>query len=82
VTGILRRLEAAEVITRARDKADSRRVRLSLTRRGQAINRRRTGTVEFAVRRALATVPEEDVRAARRVLKLLAEELGVEAGGR
>jgi len=82
VTGILRRLEAAEVITRARDAADSRRVRLSLTRRGQAINRRRTGTVEFAVRRALATVPEQDVRAARRVLKLLAEELGVEAGGR
>ena len=70
------------MIVRTRDKSDSRRVCLTLTHRGQAINRRRTGTVEFAVRRALATVPEQDVRAARRVLKLLAEELGVEAGGR
>ena len=75
VTGILRRLETARMIVRARDKADSRRVCLTLTRRGQAINRRRTGTIEFAVRRALESVSESDVRASRRVLKLLAEEL-------
>ena len=79
VTGILRRLEAARMITRTRDASDSRRVCLSLTRRGQAVNRRRTGTIEFAVRRALASVSGPDVRAARRVLKLLAEELGAEA---
>src|SRR5688572_29726322 len=80
VTGILRRLEAASMITRTRDTSDSRRVCLALTRRGQEVNRRRTGTIEFAVRRALASVPDHDVRAARRVLKLLAEELGAEAG--
>jgi DNA-binding MarR family transcriptional regulator len=79
VTGILRRLEAGRMILRTRDKADSRRVCLTLTRRGLAINRRRTGTIEFAVRRALASVSDQDVRAARRVLKLLAEELGAEA---
>jgi DNA-binding MarR family transcriptional regulator len=82
VTGILRRLEDAQCITRTRDALDSRRVRLSLTRRGQVINRRRTGTIELAVRRALAAVPDQDVRAARRVLKLLAEELGTKASGR
>ena len=79
VTGILRRLELARVIVRSRDKSDSRRVCLTLTRRGQAINRRRTGTIEVAVRRALASVPEGDVRAARRLLKLLATELAAEA---
>lgn len=79
VTGILRRLEAARTITRKRDAADSRRVRLTLTRRGVEINRHRTGTIEFAVRRALAAVPERDVRATRRVLKLIAEKLGAQA---
>ena len=79
VTGILRRLEAAGMIVRARDSSDSRRVCLTLTRRGQAMNRTRTGTIEFAVRRALASVPDGDVRAARRVLKLLAEQLAAEA---
>jgi MarR family transcriptional regulator, organic hydroperoxide resistance regulator len=79
VTGILRRLEAARLITRERDATDSRRVCLTLTKRGQAINRRRTGTIEFAVRRALGAVSAADERAARRVLKLLAAELGSEA---
>jgi MarR family transcriptional regulator, organic hydroperoxide resistance regulator len=79
VTGILRRLEAARLITRERDATDSRRVCLTLTKRGQAINRRRTGTIEFVVRRALGSVSEPDVRGARRVLKLLAAELAVEA---
>ncbi len=80
VTGILRRLEAARMIVRAREPSDNRRVCLTLTRRGQAINRRRTGTIEFAVRRALASVPDSDVRAARRVLRVIAGQLGAEAG--
>ena len=82
VTGILRRLDVAGMIVRVRDKSDSRRVCLTLTQRGQAINRRRSGTIEFAVRRALTAVPDADMRAARRVLKLLAQELGAEAGSR
>ena len=80
VTGILRRLEASGIITRTRDTSDSRRICLALTSRGRSVNRRRTGTIEFAVRRALASVSDQDVRAARRVLKLIAEELGAEAG--
>jgi DNA-binding MarR family transcriptional regulator len=82
VTGILRRLEAHGLIARARDVSDSRRIHLTLTRRGEALNRRRAGTIEFAVRRALESVPASDVRAARRVLKLLATELGTEAAVR
>jgi DNA-binding MarR family transcriptional regulator len=79
ITGILRRLEDAQVITRTRDVADSRRIRLTLTPRGQAINRRRNGTIESAVRRALSSVGDADMRATGRVLKMLAEELGSEA---
>ena len=79
ITGILRRLEEAQVITRTRDASDSRRVRLTLTARGQTINRRRNGTIESAVRRALSSVADADMRATGRVLKVLAEELGSEA---
>lgn len=79
VTGILRRLEAAGMILRERDTSDSRRVCLTLTPQGQKMNRRRSGTIEFAVRRALSLVSDSDVRATRRVLKLLAQELNAEA---
>jgi DNA-binding MarR family transcriptional regulator len=82
VTGILRRLEDAQIINRIRDASDSRRVRLTLTPRGQLLNRRRAGTIEAAVRRALSAVGDGDVRATRRVLKLLAAELGAEGTGR
>jgi MarR family transcriptional regulator, organic hydroperoxide resistance regulator len=75
VTGIIRRLEDGGVITRRPDPADARRTRLTLTSRGRDLDRRSAGTIEAAVRRALASVPPEQVAAASLVLTALAEQL-------
>lgn len=75
VTGILRRLEHGRMITRRSDPADARRTRLRLTARGRGIDRRSAGTVEAAVRRALASLPAQQVEAASQVLTALAEHL-------
>jgi MarR family transcriptional regulator, organic hydroperoxide resistance regulator len=78
LTGVLARLGRRGFVTRAVDAADRRRARLRLTAAGRAINRERKGTVEAAVRRAMA-------RAGRRIiptlemLELLTAEL--ERGG-
>ena len=57
------------------DATDRRRVRLVLTRQGQKADRNREGTVESAVRRALAALPAKDRQAAQRVLAQLITEL-------
>jgi DNA-binding MarR family transcriptional regulator len=75
VTGIVRRLEEARMIERARDQEDARRSRLRLTARGRAVDRRSSGTVEAAVRRVLAIASPQDVAATGRVLNALASEL-------
>jgi DNA-binding MarR family transcriptional regulator len=75
VTGILRRLEKARVITRRADPGDARRMQLTLTPRGREIDRRSAGTIEAAVRRALASVPPPQVEAASQVLAALASQL-------
>ncbi len=75
VTGILRRLEESRMILRHVDPADARRVRLTLTARGRGIDRRSAGTIEAAVRRALAAVSTHEVDAASRVLSTLASQL-------
>jgi DNA-binding MarR family transcriptional regulator len=78
LTGVLRRLEHAGLLRRVRDPADGRRALLTLTPNGQALNDQDRGTVEYAVRRSLRAVAVPDVEAARRLLALLARELGVE----
>ena len=78
VTGIVRRLEKARLVTRTRNDTDTRRVHLTLTAAGQRINRRRKGTVEAAVRRGLDNVSRQDRASASRVLLLLAKELAAE----
>lgn len=78
VTGIVRRLEEGRLVTRTRDAADTRRMHLALTSKGQQLNRRRRGTVEAAVRRMLGGVPAADLQAASRVMKMLARELAAE----
>jgi DNA-binding MarR family transcriptional regulator len=78
LTGVLKRLEAARLISRTRDSADGRRAVLTLTRRGRALNDRRSGTVESAVHRTLSALPATQKRAARAALAALARELGVE----
>jgi MarR family transcriptional regulator, organic hydroperoxide resistance regulator len=78
LTGVLKRLENAGLLSRARDPSDGRRALLTLTKRGQALNDRRSGTVEASVQRALRALPKAQTRAARIVLAALARELGVE----
>jgi DNA-binding MarR family transcriptional regulator len=78
LTGVLRRLEQAGLIRRARDPDDGRRAILSLTPQGQALNDRRTGTVEASVQKTLQSASAAKVAVAREVLNALARDLGVE----
>ena len=75
VTGILKRLEDARMIAREQDASDGRRMRLTLTRAGRAVDRRSAGTVEKAIRRVLAVASPGDLAAASRVFRRLASEL-------
>lgn len=75
ITGILRRMQAAGFVRRSSDLEDRRRVLVNLTPRGQAVNKRKAGTVEDAVARALRKVSAQDVAATRRVLAAITVEL-------
>lgn len=75
LTGVLRRLVDRGFIHRERDPKDGRRSRLALLAPGETIDATQAGTVEAAVRRALARVPSESIDAARAVLAAVAEEL-------
>ena len=79
LTGVLRRLETANLIRRRRDREDGRRAVLTVTASGKALNESRSGTVESAVRRTLRTMSSARTATTREVLKELARELGVEA---
>jgi DNA-binding MarR family transcriptional regulator len=74
LTGILQRLESRGILQRRPDPRDARRALLMLTAKGRKLDTVRTGTVEQAVRRALAKDPAKVV-AAQEVLVALAEEL-------
>ena len=75
LTGVLRRLVDRGFAARERDPQDARRTKFSLLPPGQAIDATQAGTVEAAVRRALARLPPESIDAARTVLAAVAEEL-------
>src|SRR5262245_46072522 len=79
VSGIVKRLESAGLVSRVRSGDDTRRMHLTLTAKGQALNRRRKGTVEAAVRRTLEGIPGADLAAASRLLRRLATHLAVES---
>jgi len=76
LTGVLRRLVARRVLSRAAAPDDSRRASLRLTKRGIALDAVMAGTVEAGVRTAIAGLPPRDVAAAARVLQRLARVLG------
>jgi MarR family transcriptional regulator, organic hydroperoxide resistance regulator len=78
LTGVLKRLEKAQLIKRATDPTDGRRAILTLTPRGQALNDQALGTVESSVRRTLRGVAPAHTAIVRDVLARLARELGVE----
>ena len=75
LSGILRRLEGLRAIERKIDDVDRRRVRFRLTRRGAVIDRERKGTVEAAVRRALARAGEPTIQRALEMFEILTAEL-------
>jgi hypothetical protein len=52
---------------------------LTLTPKGQSLNRRRKGTVEAAVRRTLDGMTGSDLAAASRLLRRLATQLAAES---
>ena len=74
VTFNLQQLEDRGVVLRTNDRYDARRALVSLTPRGRTIYARKKGTVEAAVRRVLAGLPQQ-VSAAQNVLARLAVEL-------
>ncbi len=63
LSAALRRLERRGLVTRARDAADGRRARLSLTAAGRRLDVPSDGTVEAAVEQLLATQSSRSVRA-------------------
>jgi DNA-binding MarR family transcriptional regulator len=75
LTGILRRLTERGWLVRDADPEDRRRSILRLSRRGTHINSATRGTVEAAVKIALARASTRDLTATRRVLELIASQL-------
>jgi MarR family transcriptional regulator, organic hydroperoxide resistance regulator len=75
LTGVLQRLERHGLVQRRPDPHDARRARLRLTERGRHLETAAAGTVEAAVGRALARLPQTSITHARRTLQVLAEEL-------
>jgi MarR family transcriptional regulator, organic hydroperoxide resistance regulator len=75
LTGVLKRLTDRGFIGREKDPEDARRSKFVLLPEGQKIDSTQAGTVEAAVRRALARIPTETIDSARTVLSAVAEEL-------
>lgn len=80
LTGVLRRLEAQQLLTRQPAAEDRRRTTLTLTRQGQRVSRNVRQTVEGAVAAALAQAPPAHRNATRRFLGRLAACLDQELG--
>lgn len=79
LTEVLKRLTDRGVLERAQDPADARRALFRLTRRGLELDAQRRGTGESRVRVALASLSDQDLAAAARVLARLAQALAAES---
>lgn len=75
LTGVLSRLEERRLVERTVDADDGRRIRLVLTPRGREIDHDHAGTVEAALRRALARCDPQVVEATREVIATIIDEL-------
>ena len=70
-------LERRKLVRRELDQVDGRKQRLVLTARGKLLNGQHRGTVEGAVREALAGATPSEVRLARKFIRRLTESLTV-----
>lgn len=75
LTGVLQRLEERGLLLRKADAEDGRRVRLSLSAKGQRAAKPTSGTVESAVRAVMGRMSAADLDGVRRVLVDLADAL-------
>ena len=75
ITGILQRLVRRGLLAREPDPGDSRRARLRLKPRAGAYTKTSSGTIEQAVTLALRRAGSSNVRAARKVLAEVAQQL-------
>lgn len=75
LTGVLVRLVRDRLIERREDPDDHRRAQIWLSDEGRRIDRVQRGTVEAAVRRALARADRKTIEETERMLGLLTEEL-------
>lgn len=75
LTGMLQRLEQAELIRRESDPFDRRRALIELTRRGIRLNDERQGTIEASIASALSKVSKDKLAGAKAVLKAIAASL-------
>ncbi|HVY25749.1 MAG TPA: MarR family transcriptional regulator [Polyangiaceae bacterium] len=78
LTGMLQRLEQAELIRRESDPFDRRRALLELTRKGIRLNEQREGTIEAIIDAALSQLSKERVATAKGVLGAIAAAIGNE----
>jgi MarR family transcriptional regulator, organic hydroperoxide resistance regulator len=79
LTGVLARLATAGLVARTPDPGDRRRVRLTLTARGRAVDRLKADTAEAVIRGVLARSNANDYAAAGALLMQLADALGTSA---
>ena len=75
LSGVLARLEKGGFIDRHVDPSDRRRANFKLTTAGRKIDQLRKGTVEAAVRRALARAPDGMVEQMVALVAILVDEL-------
>jgi MarR family transcriptional regulator, organic hydroperoxide resistance regulator len=75
LTGVLARLEKQRMIQRKVDRVDRRRVRFRLAPAGRRIDRERKGTIEAAVRRAMARADPAMIAKTEALFALLVDEL-------
>lgn len=79
LTGILDRLRRKGLVVRRPDPRDGRRALLGLTPKGRRLDVETEGTLESAVRKLLADLPESKVRDAAEVFRGLAASFEGEA---
>jgi DNA-binding MarR family transcriptional regulator len=79
LTGLLKRLEDADLLRRRSDPSDRRRALLELTRLGLRLNEQRHGTIEATIAGALGRLPKDRVAVASSVLKSIAAALDDDA---